>query len=117
MQSTEFEQYFDFFPYLKKRFCGVFSIDTMPKNISYRHFCIVNTDLSTNSGRHWVVVLRNKKTSFEIFDSLGVTLEKEEILKQHSKFNIKYFDVNQSQFQQNNTSSCGHYCIYYSIQR
>jgi hypothetical protein len=53
MESSEFESYFKHFPYLKNHNIGVFSINTIPKNIKYRNFCIINTDISTGSGKHW----------------------------------------------------------------
>jgi hypothetical protein len=68
MQSSDFENYLNFFPHLKDRLIGIFSIDTIPKRLKFRHFCIVNTDLSTNSGIHWFVLLRNGKNSVEVFD-------------------------------------------------
>jgi hypothetical protein len=68
MQSSDFEKYFNFFPNLKARLIGIFSIDTIPKKLKYRHFCIVNTDLSSNSGIHWFVLLQHEKKSIEVFD-------------------------------------------------
>ncbi len=49
MQGNEFFQYFEKFPYLNKHFRGIFAIDTIPKVLKYREFCICNTDKSTGN--------------------------------------------------------------------
>ena len=117
MQSSEFDSYFKHFPYLHERFSGIFSIDTVPKKLKNRHFCIVNTDISSKNGSHWFTILHHNKLSYEIFDSLSVNLDKEKLLKTYLKFNTNYLDVNETQFQPNDSISCGKYCIYYIIQR
>jgi hypothetical protein len=117
MQSSEFEKYFKHFPNLSERFIGVFSIDKVPKSLNYRHFCIVNTDISSEDGSHWFVILRNKKSSYEVFDSLSITSEKEHLLKNYLTFKTRFLEVNETQFQANSSTACGKFCIYYIIQR
>ena len=58
MQTSDFDKYFTTFPYLKKHFKGVFAINTLPKSLKFREFCIVNTDLSSGHGIHWFLILK-----------------------------------------------------------
>ena len=78
MQGSEFVEYFEKNPILKKQFKGVFAIDTLPKSLKYRNFCICNTDKSSGNGFHWFCFLRSSKETIECFDSLGINKEKKE---------------------------------------
>ena len=53
---------------LGSRFKGTYSVDTVP--IQKSGMFIVNTDLSTGPGVHWVAVLSTSKTVY-VFDSFG----------------------------------------------
>ena len=118
MQGSEFHQYFDQFPFLKKHFVGVFSIDTLPKSLKYRHFCICNTDNSNGSGEHWFCFLRSGKSEIECFDSLGINTLKRDILENSCRFRgIKELTFNETQVQDNNSSTCGYFSIYFLIER
>ena len=118
MQGFEFHQYINAFPMLKKQFKGIFSIDTLPKSLKLRQFLICNTDLSSGSGQHWFVLLKNSPKSLECFDSLGVSFEKKELLEKFCKIRrIEELEFNETSFQAINSNSCGLYAIYYIIQR
>jgi hypothetical protein len=117
MQSSEFEIYFKHFPYLNERFSGVFSIDTVPKKLKNRHFCIVNTDVASENGSHWFAIICHNKSLYELFDSLSINSEKETKLKKFLKFNTNFLEVNETQFQLNESILCGNFCVYYLIQR
>jgi hypothetical protein len=62
-------------------------------------------------------MLRNSKESIETFDSLGVDNEKENMLKNYCKINVKNLIVNQTSFQSHETDTCGLYCVYFIINR
>ncbi len=118
MQGYEFEKYINTFPSLKKHFCGVFSINTLPKRIKYRQFCICNTDTSDGSGQHWFCLLRNAQTEVECFDSLGMTTEKKKNLEKYCVFKgIKEINFNETIFQNSETNTCGLFTIYFIIER
>jgi hypothetical protein len=117
MESGEFINYFDFFPNIKSHFDGVFSIDKIPKSMKFRHFCIVNTDFHSGNGKHWFIILRNHKNSLEIFDSLGVDSKKEENLIQYCKIRANSLIINETAFQESDTSTCGEFCVFFSINR
>jgi hypothetical protein len=118
MQGFEFYQYLNAFPTLKKHFKGIFSIDTLPKFLKFRHFLICNTDISTGSGLHWFVLIRNSKYGIECFDSLGISSNKKEQLEKHCKFRgIKELEFNETQFQLSDSDTCGLFAIFYIFQR
>ena len=63
-------------------------------------------------GLHWFVILRNEDT-YEIFDSLGV---KRSFVKKHFPWLKKVLCV-QSKVQPKLADTCGHFCIYFAINR
>jgi hypothetical protein len=118
MQGFQFNKFFENFPYIRKHFTGVFSIDTLPKSIKYRHFCICNTDISTGEGQHWFTLIRTSKNEVECFDSLGINTDKKELLITNCKFrNIKEVKFNETIFQNSETDTCGLFVIYFIIER
>jgi hypothetical protein len=117
MQGHEFHQYFEKFPELKKNFCGIFSIDTLPKHMKYRTFCICNTDTHNGTGKHWISFIKTEKSNIECFDSLGISSEKKELLLTHCHFKAKHLRFNLNQFQKSDSITCGLFCIYFVIER
>jgi hypothetical protein len=117
MQGFEFDNYFSKFPELKKFFCGVFSIDTLPKNLKYRFFCICNTDTQNGNGKHWICFVKSAKSCIECFDSLGLSSEKQELIKNFCHFKEKQLHFNRTQFQKSDSVTCGLFCVYFIIQR
>ena len=78
-------------------------------------FVISNTDISSGTGKHWVVFYFPRRGPYEFFDSMGNSPESysvgfEKIL------NKKYLMYN-GQLQQNSSNVCGLYCAYYVIKR
>ena len=118
MQSSEFENYFIGYPFLKKHFKGTFSIDTLPKSLKNLDFCVCNTDVSTGVGIHWFFILKSSKNSIEVFDSLGIDPEKEKNIETYFKFRgIKSIQFNESVFQNQESNTCGLFVIYFIWQR
>ena len=118
MQATEFSKYFQNYPLLNRQFAGVFAIDTLPKSLKLRKFCICNTDVSSGIGKHWFVLLRSSKTTLECFDSLGITAEKTLVLKKYCELKgISEIVYNETQFQDNLSNTCGLFVIYFIFER
>ena len=118
MQGLEITHFIDSFPNLKNHCKGVFAINTLPKTLKYRHFCICNTDFSDGSGIHWFCFLRNSKTTVECFDSLGICDQKREILMKHCAFRgVTEIIFNETQFQKNTSNTCGLFVIYFIFER
>jgi hypothetical protein len=117
MQGSEFFEYIDKFPELKKHFAGIFSIDTLPKSLKYRTFCICNTDTQNGIGKHWICFLKSEKSNIECFDSLGISSEKKELLLKYCHFKSKHINFNITQFQKSDSITCGLFCVYFIIER
>ena len=51
---------------------GIYSINTIP-NIPTKipGFYIINTDISSGNGKHWILLFYANNKNLEIFDSLG----------------------------------------------
>ena len=90
---------------LKKNFNGVFSADnfTPVSNGIY----IVNTQPSYLKGSHWVVYYMENGL-LEFFDSYG---------KNGVSYGLKNSITFNTRTLQQNISSCGYYCLYYSLLR
>jgi len=118
MLSTEFFKIFESFPNFKASFLGCFSADNLPKKIKTNCFCIINTDISTGAGIHWYVIFRYSYRTLELFDSLGVDESKKDFIKQNLKISgVKEVEYNSTQFQKNDTDTCGHFVIYFIVNR
>ena len=117
MQGFEFLTYFEKFPHLKKHYRGIFAIDTLPKFLKYRQFMICNSDTSSGSGQHWFCYVRTEKSTIECFDSLGITAEKKIFLQTHKFRGIKELHFNETQFQENESNTCGLFTIYFIVER
>jgi hypothetical protein len=118
MQGFEITEYLNKFPYLKRHYRGIFSIDTLPKFLKIRQFVICNTDISTGNGLHWFCLLRSSKTSIECFDSLGISSSKKTILEETCRFRgIKELEYNETAFQSFESTSCGLFSVYFIINR
>jgi hypothetical protein len=117
MQGVEFQQYFEKFPELNKSFRGIFSIDTLPKYLKYRTFCICNTDTHNGNRKHWICFIKSDKNTIECFDSLGISSDKKDLLKRYCKFTGKHLTFNLNQFQKLDSITCGLFCVYFIIER
>ena len=94
-----------------QKFNGVFARDRLPlrrKNGGY----IINFDLFSQPGSHWVAVYVHGDL-VEYFDPFGRAPHHTEILF----FLGNNFTFNSVQLQPIFSKYCGHYCIYYLIQR
>lgn len=118
MQGFEITEYFENLPYLKKHFLGVFSINTLPKRFKKNSFLICNTDTSNGVGKHWICFSKTSSNCIECFDSLGINELKKNLLNTYCDFkNVLKIEFNETQFQDNNSSTCGLFAIYFAIQR
>jgi hypothetical protein len=116
MQGSEFYEYINLFPEFKKHFKGVFSIDTLPKSLGYRKFLICNTDFQSGDGKHWLCFFQTEKNAIEVFDSLGIDNNNKHLLSIYCKFKPQLY-FNTTPFQDNNSSSCGLFVLYFFIER
>jgi hypothetical protein len=94
---------------------GVFPSDLLPEKFQKPSALVVNTDSSNQPGKHWVAIFINSDCSVEYFDSYGLKPQVSAISKFLLKFkNCRY---NKKPIQGLFSSVCGHYCIFFLIQR
>ena len=100
---------------------GVYPADRLPSRLIKRpSLVIINTDTSYRPGKHWLAVyLRGDGRYAEFFDpygkhyrayheAIGVFVER------NGSFCVK---VQQSQLQNRGSTSCGYFCVFYSLLR
>jgi hypothetical protein len=104
------------------RFLGVFAADEAPAQLSrdpnqYPCTYVINTDVASQPGRHWVACFASSPDSaVEFFDSYG---------KPHSVYpNIRMPTLQRRvhrwstrSFQSPRSLVCGHYCVFYICKR
>ena len=111
----------------EKGFRGVFTIDLLPKKIKSFENGIINLDISTGNGTHWVCYYNDPKYNFvEYFDPFGeyklknIKLKKEKIPKEivaYLKTSNKELRYNSSFLQKPLSVNCGYFCMKYIRER
>jgi hypothetical protein len=101
---------------LKKyeKFKGVYPIDKIP--YIKCGTLIVNTDISTGPGKHWVAITINNKRPSEYFDSFGLPPIHKKIIDYLDFYKYKYI-YNKITLQNAASSTCGNYCVIYATLR
>ena len=118
MLSNQFAEKFQKFSNLKNQLQGVYSADTLPREIKKDKFIICNTDVSSGEGKHWYCVLKLENNVLECFDSLGITREKKLFLENNFRQRyIKKIKFNVTQVQSSTSDTCGLFVLYFIIQR
>lgn len=116
LRGDQFIDYFSKVPHVQSMFLNVVAINEIPKTIPIRNFLICNLSLSHLPGSHWISIVRPEKNIIEIFNSLGY--QSLDSLIPHFKFPKSYeLHFNIEQFQEDNSISCGYFCIYFLIHR
>ena len=112
MNELELDQCLRHHPLTAKSFRGVFARDELSrKTLSPGDLYIVNTDLRTSPGKHWVLCCwRDAKPFF--FDSFGKAAYYAEIVA----FLLPSYDYNKTCLQSETTDVCGHYVAYIATQ-
>ena len=112
MWASEIEETMRKFP----NFIGVFSRDTLPKQVSLPMGLIVNTDAKTEVGTHWVAIFIDKNSFGQYFDSFGLPPFREEFIS-FLDFNCKKYVFNNITLQCLECITCGHYCCAFLTER
>ena len=94
-------------------YIGTFARDLMPKYKIYKRplALIMNTDISSKPGQHWVALFIDENNIAEYLDSYGYSPLWPEILRFLKTNNVKLVQYNEHQLQSVMTSTCGAYCI------
>jgi hypothetical protein len=117
LKGYEFDQYFSKIEIVKDLFLDVCSIDRIPLVFPLKHFVVCNLSRSDEPGTHWIVIVHSELNKLEIFNSLGYNnIQALQPYLQHFENDLEV-EYNVDQFQPNDSSNCGYYCIYFVIHR
>ena len=98
-------------------FGGIYNVDTLPVVIHKKPTLIVmNTDVSTGPGKHWVAIFLTKDGYCEFFDSAGNNPG----VYGMENFLIFYgprYMYNSIRLQDYDSETCGHFVLYYALKR
>lgn len=113
MDNVQIERALRSDPLINETFVGVFAADKLPQHKEFPGGYIANTEVSTNSGQHWVSFYYTGNT-LECFDSFGTNPAN---YSHHLNSWINGdFQVIQSEVLQSNDSTvCGQYCMFFIL--
>lgn len=94
-----------------KSFQGVFACNELKAPMSLPASYIVNTDPRSKPGKHWTAIYIDHHGNGEYFDSFGK--KPTGLIYKFMQRTCKTIKFNKKCLQNNNSISCGVYCIYY----
>lgn len=97
-----------------KGFKGWFMRDTIPKHY-LQGSMMINTDVKSGSGIHWVCIYDSPESPIEYFDPFGLVPPPE--VDAYMQLANKEMLYNNSQLQNIRSELCGWYCMYYIMER
>ena len=119
MNTSQLRSFITKDPFVRRQFGGVCAADELPLRVPYRpSVYLVNTDKKRQPGRHCVTFYFPRKGPSEFFDSMGRSPEyynrrfKTVLLKNGSNY-----VANAIRVQSWETTTCGHFCLFYSAHR
>ena len=99
-------------PVTAKHFYGIYARDELSKvHLPVDGFVIINIDKRKENGSHWVLFSRNRNHTV-YFDSFGLP----PLFPEFYKFADGTFIYNKRQLQDETSSLCGMYCLYFALQ-
>ena len=99
-------------------FKGVYAADQIEERKVIKYPCgyIINTEPIIKEGEHWVAIYIDDSGRGEFYCSYGKSPHTYNFDKWISK-NTSSWTYNQKRMQGNNSSVCGHYCVFYLLHR
>lgn len=95
-------------------FRGVFSRNTLPNTIHRNECGIINLDVNSGPGTHWVAYKKRDK-SILYFDSFGDLQPPTEIITYFNSNGICNIFYNHDRYQTFNSTNCGHLCLMFLL--
>ncbi|CAC5390414.1 unnamed protein product [Mytilus coruscus] len=103
---------------MKNSIYGVFASDEITNFIlKPMTGLIANTDVKLLPGRHWVAFFLNENAILEVFDSYGSSMNHLSAYFKHFMKSFPKIKINEKQFQGQETTVCGQYCLFYLMSR
>ena len=95
----------------EKNFVGTFALDKLPqKKIKVPASFVINNDISSKKGDHWVSLVLTKNGAF-YFDSFGLPIIDKQILSFLSRQKFKKVVYSTKCIQSISSDKCGLFCI------
>ena len=117
MDTTRIERLLQRDPYTRDVFVGVYALDRLPRRIKQHPSAYVcNTHPHTEDGEHWVVIYVDESGQGEYFDSYGLPPLHKRFLN-FLNAHCTSWTFNDKQLQGLTSHVCGHYCVFYLLQR
>jgi hypothetical protein len=117
MNTLEVDKFLKKYKWIKNSYCGVLPIDKLPlKKIKKPCSFVINTDKSTNSGKHWFAIYVPVKGPIEYFDSYGLKPINPEIYRFFKENDNKWI-YNKYPIQSLKSQSCGKFSILFIAYR
>ncbi len=99
-----------------KTFIGTYPRDMLPKQVPWPCSLIINTDVASEPGQHWIAVFINDEGFGEYMDSYGFPPLYEEFYYFFNNCTTGYI-FNRKQLQCLTCVTCGDYCVVFIIMR
>ena len=112
MDTTELEMCLYQDPKVKRILGGVFPSDRLPQDIKDKKVFIANTDPAEEKGEHWVAFYFTPQGTCIYFDSYGLPPLVPSFIKFMERNALKWI-FNSRKLQHQNSSVCGHYCLFF----
>ena len=119
MNTSQLECCIESDPALRSYVIGVYAADHLPNRGFHQPYgLIVNTDIHSKSGQHWVAIYDNGHGQMDFFDSYARSPGENSVhIMQWINRRYKSLIVNRKRIQSDYSSVCGLYCLYYLRQR
>ena len=109
MRTEELQEYMLADPYIANVYGGVVALDGLPDFVRKPSIYIVNSDPSSEPGKHWYAVYFNRIN--EHFDSAG--FYPNSTLESHLIAYGPRFMYNDKRVQAHHSDTCGLFCLFY----
>ena len=100
----------------QKLFSGIYAMDELKRVPKHAKIIIVNTDVSTGKGIHWILVeMKSVQQQINIYDSLGLPWHcYSPLLIDFVTRRAQKIKLLKERTLPMNSSLCGYYCLYYA---
>lgn len=113
MNTSQILRALKYHPATRDKFIGVFAANQLPTIVKKPCCFVVNTDVDTGPGQHWVAFYFDVDVA-DYFDSYGLPPA---LFEKYLKLNATYLNISNVQLQGFMSSVCGQYCIYFLLYR
>ena len=90
---------------------GVYPCNKIPQVKTFPCVYILNTDTDDKKGEHWVALYFKNQHECEYYDSYGLSIENEYILRYLYNLGFNHYRYNTLQYQDIFSKLCGYYVI------